>query len=146
MRSARCASDCACMPSQKNRSVSSQTAPRPLLSAAADGYHLTILCALAAIPARYIEYTGIGLSGIGLPRYCHTCGKAHFLRDHRINLIDRLLIAVKQFQKACLCTSRSLGAQAASCRRARTPDLPDPSANSCAQSVARFPTVVGCAG
>ena len=56
-----------------------------------------------------IEHTGISLSGIGLARHCHACGKAHFLRDHRVNLIDRLLISVKQFQKACLCTSRSLG-------------------------------------
>ena len=61
---------------------------------------LDILCALAAIPARTFSNSGIHFTGIGLSGYRIAVLESHLLCDHRINLVDRLLISVKQFQES----------------------------------------------
>ena len=46
-----------------------------------------------------------------LSRYRIAVLEPHLLCDHRINLVDGLLISFKQFKEACLCTGRSLGTE-----------------------------------
>ena len=60
---------------------------------------------------QYIQYTSIYLTGIGLAGYRIALFESHLLSDHRINLINCLLISIKKFQEACLCTCRSLRAK-----------------------------------
>ena len=56
-----------------------------------------------------VQHTCVNFSGIGLSGYRIAGLESHFLCDHRIDLIDSLLISVKQLQEACLCTCCSLG-------------------------------------
>ena len=58
-----------------------------------------------------IQHTGINLSGIGLSGNRIAGSESHLLCDHRIDLVDGLLIPVKKFQEASLCTGCSLGAK-----------------------------------
>ena len=58
-----------------------------------------------------IQDSCVHLAGIGLSGYRIAVLEAHFFRDHRVDLIDRLLISVKQLQEACLCTGGSLASQ-----------------------------------
>ena len=55
-----------------------------------------------------IQHTGINLSGIGLSRNRIAGFESHLLCDHRIDLVNGLLIPVKKFQEAGLCTGCSL--------------------------------------
>ena len=56
-----------------------------------------------------VHHSGIHFSGIGLSGYRNTFFKAHLLCDHRINLINLLLISIEEFQEACLGTGCSFG-------------------------------------
>ena len=60
---------------------------------------------------KHIQHSGIHFSGIGLAGYRIAGLESHLLGNHRVNLVDRLLIPVKEFQEACLCTCRSLTSQ-----------------------------------
>ena len=51
-----------------------------------------------------IDNTGINFTGIGLSGYRIAFLESHLGSDHRIDLVDGLLVSFKQFQKACLCT------------------------------------------
>ena len=59
---------------------------------------------------QHIRHSCINLSGIGLSGYRETFLKSHLLSDHGIDLVNRLLIPVKQLQKRSLrsrCSLRS---------------------------------------
>ena len=56
-----------------------------------------------------IQHTGVHFSGISLSGNRIAGLESHLLGDHRIDLVDSLLISVKEFQEACLCTGCSLG-------------------------------------
>ncbi len=60
---------------------------------------------------KHIRHSGICFAGICLPGYRITVGKPHFFCNHRIDLIDRFLIVVKQLLKARLRSGRSLRAK-----------------------------------
>ena len=60
---------------------------------------------------QYIDHSGIDFSGVGLAGYRIALFESHLLCNHRIDLVDGLLISVKQFQKACLCPGCSLGTE-----------------------------------
>ena len=46
---------------------------------------------------KYVQHSCIHLPGIGLTGYRITRLKSHLFCDHRIDLVNRLLIAVKKF-------------------------------------------------
>ena len=74
--------------------------------------HLVCTCCNSC---KNIGNTCIYLTGIGLSGYRIAFLKSHLLCDHRINLVDSLLISVKQFQKACLCSGCTFGSQKLHC-------------------------------
>ena len=61
--------------------------------------------------SQYIQNSCIHFSGISLPGYRITSSESHLFRDHRIDLVNGLLIPVKELQKACLGSCGSLGSQ-----------------------------------
>ena len=60
---------------------------------------------------QYIQYSGVHLTGVSLTGYRYAFLKAHLLSDHRIDLVDGLLISVKELQETCLGSCGSLGSQ-----------------------------------
>ena len=66
-------------------------------------------------PRQDIQHPRIHFPGICLTGYRVTLLKAHLLRNHRINLVNRFLVSIKQFLKACLCPGRSLRTQQFHC-------------------------------
>ena len=55
-----------------------------------------------------IQHSCINLSGIGLSGYRIAALKAHLFGNHRIDLINGLLVSVKQLQEAGLGSCRAL--------------------------------------
>ncbi len=60
---------------------------------------------------QYVQHSGIHLPGIGLPRHRITGFKSHLLCDHRVDLVDLLLVALEQLKEACLGAGSAFGAQ-----------------------------------
>ena len=58
----------------------------------------------------YIQYTGVYLTGISLSGYRIALLESHLGCDHRIDLVDGLLISVEQFQERSLGSGGSLRA------------------------------------
>ena len=54
---------------------------------------------------------GINLSGIGLAGNSIALLEAHLGSNRRINLVNSLLVAIKELKEACLCAGSPLGAQ-----------------------------------
>ena len=61
--------------------------------------------------SQYIQYSGVYFTRVSLTGYRYAFLKAHLLSDHRIDLVDGLLISVKELQKTCLGSGGSLGSQ-----------------------------------
>ena len=59
----------------------------------------------------HIQHSGVYLSGVGLAGYRIAGGKAHLLRDHGIQSVHLIHVAVKQLQEGCLSSGGSLGTQ-----------------------------------
>ncbi len=62
-------------------------------------------------PCKHIQCSRIHFTGIGLSRYRVTRLKPHLLRNHRIYLVNRLLISLEQLQKARLSTRSPFGSK-----------------------------------
>ena len=62
-----------------------------------------------------IQDSCIYFAGIGLSGYRIAVLESHLFCDHRINLVDCLLIPFEQFQETCLCSGSSLGTQKFQC-------------------------------
>ena len=58
-----------------------------------------------------IQHSGIHFSGISLSGYRIAGFESHFLSDHRIDLVNSLLISVKKLQEAGLGSCGSFRAQ-----------------------------------
>ena len=62
-----------------------------------------------------IQDSCIYLTGISLTGYRIAALESHLFSNHRIDLIDCLLITLKQLKEACLCSCSSFGAKEFQC-------------------------------
>ena len=68
------------------------------------------MCA-CSYACQQVCHSGIHLSGIGLSGYREAFLKAHFLSDLLIYFSYSILVSLKEFHKACLCTGCSFTAE-----------------------------------
>jgi hypothetical protein len=60
---------------------------------------------------QHVCHPGVHLSGISLPGHGEALREPHLLSDHRVYLIDGLLVSVEQLQEGSLGARGALGAQ-----------------------------------
>ena len=93
---------------------------------------------------QHLQHLKVHLARIGLTADGVRAGKAHLLADLPLKRDDLFLITVKQGEEARARAGRALAAEELQVRELE-PSCSRSISRSCAQSVARLPTVVGCA-